>query len=533
MGPELRCVEQATQGGWNFDAVGGRRRGSRGRFRRLEIQDRQETLARERARSQEEYDDLEKQWRSAMAAADGHYVTNPEYAAIAEDLSDEMSPIWDELEWIDAEWPGLVRKREIADSDFIAALNSRDVRGSLSSLVKAGTELTSEDLLLALATMSPAELRALSAAHPDLLDRLRRATPEEVAPWWAGMPADQQDALITSMPAVVGALGGVPAVARVAANRLVAAEQLKALREELRKVEERGAGGYDPNMPYAPQAAAAAYLQKSKALETEIEFLERVVSGDARLYLYDRAGGKVIEVFGDPATADVVMSFMPGTNTSMESFYDRDGLTAFTRWQVENATPGVDVAGFVVMQGEFPHLENLLTEGPQNRWYSDVLGRRYANFAREVDVITGGTPLVSVEHSFGSAVAGVAEDMGGADFDARYMLAGIGMHNGWEPKDGTEYYAAQGLADINHYFEGKQLWGLGYGVTPTESNGIDERYSGFGLPDTWPSSLSTPTLVAEYASTALEQHNGIISADLSENRFVLNDVRSKLEEAAQ
>lgn len=218
---------------------------------------------------------------------------------------------------------------------------------------------------------------------------------------------------------------------------------------------------------------------------------------------------------------------MPGTNTSMESFYDRDGLTAMTRFEVENPPAGTNVAGFVVMPGAFPNLDNLITEGPENNWFAQILGRRYAAFSKELDVITGGLPVVSVEHSFGSAVAGVAEQAG-AEFDARYMLSGIGMLNGWETRDGCDYYAAQGPNDINRNFDGAELWTLGYGVKPDASNGIIERPTGFEEFSSWAyTPFSVPSLV-----TGLEQHNAIISADDDVNGPVLQDVRRVLSEAA-
>lgn len=498
------------------------------------IKDEQEALERRRARLQDQYDELGAAWRRASAAADGHYVTNEEQADRADELSDELHVVGGYLDEVEEDWRALVREREALDDAFVAALTTRAVRGALYGFVQDGSRPSAAGMLLALSTLSEADMQALAAAHPELLERLlRESTPEQVAAWWAGLPGGQQQSLIANLPGLVGALGGVPALARVAANKLVAAERLASLRAALSKTQERGVGDYDPNQPYAAESAAADYLETLRALEAEIGFLERVVSGDAQLYLYDPEGGRAIEMFGDPDAADVLLSFMPGTNTNMESFYDPDGLTAFTRWQVENPAPETTVAGFVVMQGAFPNLDDLWSEGPQHNWYADVLGRRYAGFASELEAIAGATPVVSVEHSFGSAVAGVAE-MTGAQFDARYMLAGIGMTDGWRPQQGTDYYAAQGPGDVNRYVDGMQNGGMGYAVTPNEENGIDERLSGFSVPDVWPEALFGPVpVLVGMGSEALEQHNNIISTDRSVNQTVMDDVRRVLEDAAQ
>lgn len=102
-------------------------------------------------------------------------------------------------------------------------------------------------------------------------------------------------------------------------------------------------------------------------------------------------------MFGDVGKADVIMSFMPGTNTTMESFYtstQNTGLTALTRLMVDDPPAGVDVAGFVLKQGFFPNLAppEVAGLGPQvNLW----------------------------------------------------------ALRGWEAQDGTAYYAIQGPTDIN------------------------------------------------------------------------------------
>lgn len=493
------------------------------------IKDKQETLESRRARLRDEYDDLRAQVRQAEAEADSPYITFAAPAVRAEALGDELDVVGRGLDDIDEDWQALVREREALDAAFIDALTTRAVRGALYEFVQdAG--LTAADILLALSALSAADMQALAAAHPELLERLlRSSTPEQAAAWWAELPAGQQNALVTNLPGLVGALGGLPALARVAANKVLAAERLKSLRAALRRTQERGVGDYDANQPYAAESAAADYLETLRALKSEMGFLERVVSGEAQLYLYDREGGRVIEMFGDPDTATVLMTFMPGTNTSMESFYSAtatEGITALTRWQVENPEDGTQVAGFVVKQGDFPNLDDLWSEGPQHNWYASVLGPRYARLTHELNIITDGAPVVSVEHSFGSAVAGKAE-IAGAQFASRYVLAGIGMTSDWSVQDGTEYYAAQGPGDVNRYFDDMENGGLGYAITPGEIPGVIERGTGFTGGDwaPWVLPIAPPVGTAALVTTALDQHNRIISGDLTENRDVLEDIR--------
>ena len=159
-----------------------------------------------------------------------------------------------------------------------------------------------------------------------------------------------------------------------------------------------------------------------------IDSLQRVVDGDVQLYLWRPDKDEVIEMFGNPDTADVIMSFMPGTNTTMDSFYTATattGITALTRWEVENADPRIQAAGFVVKQGVFPQLGgNIFATVPQNNDMPEELGAKYADFAAGIHVITPGTPVLSVEHSFGSSVGGVAETQD-AGFHTRITLSGM------------------------------------------------------------------------------------------------------------
>lgn len=507
------------------------------------IKDRQETLERLRARLNDERGALEHAWTIAYNESQGPFITYIEPAARAASIAEEVRALRPEIEALDDDWEALVRAREHADEDFVGALGTRDVRGSLFAFTDANSAgVPGGELLALLGTMSPADMKALAASRPHVWERMLGATPEAVAAWWSGLgdgDIARRDAarvaLVENLSVVVGAMGGVPAEFRVAANRILAGERLARARSEREELEEHGYGASSFD-PYAREAAAAAHLERLAALDSEVGYLERVARGDVRLYLYEPGRERIIEMFGDPANADALLTFMPGTNTSMESFYTSTttaGVTALTRWQVEHPYERTPVAGFVVKQGDFPHLAALASEGPQHNWYADVLGSRYAALAHELGVITEGTPIVSVEHSFGSAVGGSAETRG-AVFDARYMLAGIGMTDDWRPVAGTSYYAALGPGDINRYLDDMQLGGLGYETAPSEVPGVVETDTGF-MGGEWAPFLLPVVPVAGVpllVDTALDQHNRIISGDDATNGDVLENVRSALDRVA-
>ena len=238
--------------------------------------------------------------------------------------------------------------------------------------------------------------------------------------------------------------------------------------------------------------------------------------------------------------ADVIMSFMPGTNTTMDSFYTATattGITALTRWEVENARAGTSVAGLVVKQGAFPQLGgNIFATGPQNNDMAEELGAKYADFAAGIHVITPGTPVVSVEHSFGSSVGGVAETQD-AGFHTRITLSGIGMTSDYGPSLDTDHYAMRSPNDILDQLHVKetQIFNWGYQHAPTPENGFTELDSGIPGTPAWAQIgkvISPPIAIGDLAS-GLDHHNQIISGDISENRVVLETINDVIWNAAR
>ncbi len=125
---------------------------------------------------------------------------------------------------------------------------------------------------------------------------------------------------------------------------------------------------------------------------------------------------------------------------------------------------------------------------------------------------------MSIEHSFGTAVAGAAEaPEGGAPIDTRVLLAGIGMRSNWEAQAGTEYYAFQAADDMNTYLDGAEVGGIGYEHTPTAENGITELDSGLETPY----EDRTFWYEGHQISNGLHNHGLIAGADLEENGTVL------------
>ncbi|ANJ25426.1 hypothetical protein ATC03_00205 [Agromyces aureus] len=237
--------------------------------------------------------------------------------------------------------------------------------------------------------------------------------------------------------------------------------------------------------------------------------------------------GKLCDSFGigDPTTARRILSFMPGTNASLELMYKgvvsaadpyRSGSQQeFATWQVANS--GGDLLGFVFKDGTFPQLDELAWNGPQLNAAADRLGANYTAFHQGLDATNlGGLPVVSVEHSFGSAAAGEAE--ANVTFDARVLLAPIGMKEGWQPNPDTRYTVYAAEDDINKLFYDVHvpvpfLDGLGYGAAPNAGGALEIRESGIVAENVIWKGLTAGLLGGLWtASDSVAHHNQIISS---------------------
>lgn len=334
--------------------------------------------------------------------------------------------------------------------------------------------------------------------------------PSAAAVWWSGLSAATRETLIRSAPERIGALDGLPADVRVAANRVVARERLSELETVLTTL--------------ARRESAPASEAELEPLRQEHSYLARVVSGAVKLYLFAPDRGALVEMTGDPATATGILLVVPGTNASIRSFMVPDPVTAFADWQVDHADPSTPVVAFTVLAAPMPQLSIDLASGPQNNTIATAAGASYARIVEGIDVAFPGLPTLSYEHSAGSQVGSAAEE-DGAHFDARFLAAGVGATDGYTTSPGTAYYAAQATDDINRLYAGFQMGDIGYGVGPEEFPGI--TIIDPGLSDVPVSAMGG------MLARGLTLHNRLFSGDASANGTVLADVRLLLTSLAR
>lgn len=363
----------------------------------------------------------------------------------------------------------------------------------------------------------------LLADHPEWVGILRRARPAAVGEWWSALPADTAAQLVATIPAVIGNLDGVAIAARVAANRARAAARISELRRE--RLDALGAAEGLGAFLRVPLAEAN---RRVSDLDREIAYFQAVQDGRKQLYAWDPDQGSLIEMSGDPATATSALFVVPGTNTRAESFFGDEPVTRFADWQTK-AGQG-SVMSFTVMTGPMPQLSEIpVGGGPQFSTYASQRAPEYANFVQGVEAAAPGVWTMSYEHSYAGAIGSAAEAHGGT-VDARFMAATVGAIGPYTPAPETRYFAAQAADDINRYYAGLSLAGLGFSVPPESFPGV--RTVDTGLPGFDPRNLVVGGTVGIVADS-VDHHNALMSDDESVNGPVLRSVKSLLGEGPQ
>jgi hypothetical protein len=502
-----------------------------------QIKDEQTVLERRRASLQDERDDLSAAWTTAHRSAQGPYVTDDDALERADLIRGEIRLLDGDLGAVQSEWDALIERRSRADADVMNALRSREARGALHEFANADTNgLDAAELLQLLGTMSTSDLRALATAHPDLLESLQRARPGDVAAWWAGLgdgsaqTTPQQRSLIDNLPMLLGSLGGLPPLVRVAANRLNAKTRLAAIaeREDALNTPDPRGGRYSMNR------ANEAELER---LRLERAYLERVWDGTVQLYLYEPREQNIVEMIGTPSESTTdVLTYVPGTFTSMHSFYGSDhGVQDVGRY-LNARDPGI--VTFVWKEGAFPGEDSRTGDADLFRILEAndedtalQAGARLARFQDEIH--TSSDILANVDqngmgHSWG-LVALASSEVKGAEYDQVHSLAGAGMPSAWSADADTSYHHWAYTDALTMAQETGAVWDGNIPVrdpafqsTVYESDGDFTLYLPTGAPHGTVSPYSEPPSMP--ASTqALDNHNRI-ARDSEDNQSALRDI---------
>ncbi|WP_411733829.1 hypothetical protein [Paeniglutamicibacter sp.] len=317
------------------------------------------------------------------------------------------------------------------------------------TLAVSPSEVPGETLLTFLATASPLEVEVASG-NREWVKPLASVPLERIAKWWAGLKGNgpdigggldaangysaQQAMLLGAAPTVFRNLDGMPASARVYANQLAVPTDIEAAEKELTALQEHSRFS---------RADPKGDDNRMEFLTSEIAYLKAVQSGNVQLYLYDRRRSRIVEMIGTPGEdTRRVVTYVPGTFTSLKSFYD-GGTQEFSRYLVGEARGTV---AFVYKDGLFPG-ENQ-REGGLNLRLGEAndperglnAGRQLAGFqpGMQSDPLLRGTEQVGIGHSWGYQNL-TSSEIFGAEYEKSISLSGAGIHEQWVPDAGTLY----------------------------------------------------------------------------------------------
>ena len=325
----------------------------------------------------------------------------------------------------------------------------------------AGAAVSDEQIAI---TTPPAGSTAWTHDHSLGLTMPNPATASatDVARFFAGLSAAEQQRLVRKYPLVVGNFDGAPLALRYQANE-------QAMQQELAHQQAKVA---DSSTDSADRIAA----------QSRIAMLQRLLTPGHQVLAFDPRGrGLVAEVFGDLSTAERVSVLVPGSDMDLEHFYGTTaaplkgtaGMAMQLRSEEDAVSPGTSTAviawsGYVtpvglgadaatarLAQAAAPRLESLMS-GLAVTAHPDAAPSLFC-------------------HSYGSVVCGIAAPDIAAPQGVSDMVVfgspGMDVPDAAALGDGVRLWATarnpgDWIGDVPYL----EVAGLGHGADPTSSD---------------------------------------------------------------
>ncbi len=286
--------------------------------------------------------------------------------------------------------------------------------------------------------------------------------PVAVARWWAAMPVAEQLFVLSTSPAELGALDGVPAWARDRANRAL-----------LRRAIE------DPRADDGLRAVARVVA--------EVLADEESRGRTAQLHLLDLAGNRVAVAFGGLDAADVVALVVPGmTITPADDLAGVAGDARDLADAARRADPALAVATVAWLGYRAPQSLYSATNRRAATTGAAALDATLTGLAA-ARTAAGAPPARTtvVGHSYGTVVIDEAADRPGRlAADALVLLGSPGMEDDAAALEAAEVYDAASPADPISWsgWFGTETWAGRFGSTglPVDAG---TGHSGYFDPD--------------------------------------------------
>lgn len=243
---------------------------------------------------------------------------------------------------------------------------------------------------------------------------LQKLIPGEVSALFSSVAPSLAESYARAHPRLVGGLDGAPPYLRYVANEALLAAEIDALRA---KIAELGASEgrswtswftstffIDWHSPPEVTGVLIGYYER------QIEEYQRWLNEGRQILLFEPGGdGRVVEVFGDLATAEQVGITIPGMSNDLGNFSEADGgfrQNAARLYESSVDLGGVDVATIAWLGYDSPD-----GIGAATRSAATAGAPALRRFVEGIDP-QADRQITVIAHSYGSVVAGLAAGEG-------------------------------------------------------------------------------------------------------------------------
>mgnify|MGYP002623840163 CR=1 FL=1 len=275
------------------------------------------------------------------------------------------------------------------------------------------------------AAAAAGDVRALRELHKLQESGKDAALAARLNVWWQQLDEQTRDRLIAAAPGLVGGLNGLPSAVRDQANRRHLEAQRKAVAAELARLR-------------ASAADAEERIEELELIMRQIAAVDRALALSRQAnrppaFLLDlRLGkdGKAAISFGNPDEADNVVTYVPGTGTTLEGFAG-DAKRAAATWDQANffAEPGKKVASIAWLGYDAPLWEKTLSgDRTVLNMHAALAGApKLASFTDGLHAAHrpgANVRLTVLGHSYGSTVVGLAARIRPGTFADQVIVVG-------------------------------------------------------------------------------------------------------------
>ncbi|MGW9119567.1 alpha/beta hydrolase [Streptomyces sp. NPDC055663] len=268
------------------------------------------------------------------------------------------------------------------------------------------------------------ELATANEINRELLSELgmpdKKASPDAVQAWWAGLSPGLQAELIHDYPQQIGNRDGIPAADRDRANRTYLPLLLDSLEAQY-----AGASG----------DGAEALKDKIDGLKGIQQQLDR--GREPRPYLLgigSEGNGRAIVSFGDPDRSKNVSAYVPGLNTKLSGHFASSDVDR--AWNVANTAnklyPDTTTASIVWLGYDAPQLDGVKWSATDVMRDDDAKAGApaYDSFLQGIRATheSGSPHVTAIGHSYGSLTVGQATQLpGGIPADDVVLVGSPGV----------------------------------------------------------------------------------------------------------